>query len=252
MTFLHPLRASLCAGLLGLLTAHASAGLLSFRVSGEFPNSGFSNSPQLVAALDPLIEGQTLQLDFSFDTDAPTRLSNNGTLVRASAVSGMRATVAGFQTSSGACAAGSEHECFVSVGNDLNAPIQTGHDIFGIAFGRSRSAALEQATGLSGLTLLLSLSMDDPQGTLLQDLGLAVDLTSLLPLQRWHGVLRIETTDGAGEAQSARFNWVIRGITRLDEPVVNALPEPSSLTLALLALAGVLARHRRAALPSRS
>ena len=241
--FKHALRAATL-----LLAPHvATAALVTYTVQGTFTGVATGNGV-LVAAVNPLVGGQSLSLSVTLDTAAPRAVAFGGETLY-SAVTASSVSFAGFASTSGACPSVSEFICKVRVRDGTGVPLGTGADQFNIFPAIARSAGLEAATGLGRtLDLQFNLFFNDFTGTALTDDGLDFDLTTANRAMFTAGlsVFAASATGSASLFDRADFAFRVIGITNGSGTPVPAplpaplpAPEPGSLALALLGLAAL-------------
>lgn len=225
------LRQGLAALSLLLAAPLATAALVTYTVQGSFTGAA-SNDAALIAAINPLLTGQSLTLTVTLDTAARGGpLPGGATLYRA--VTGSTARFAGFDSTSGSCPNVSELICTVQVQDGQTALLDP--DRFHVFPAIAHSDALDAAAGLGRhLDLQFMLFFTDLSALALTDDSLGLNLSAANPALL-SGQLGVFAANGQG-FDAARFAF---DVSRVSTDGAVPLPEPGSLALALLALASL-------------
>ncbi|MEO6278381.1 hypothetical protein [Roseateles sp.] len=227
---------TLAALALCLAAPLASAALVTYTVQGGFTGAATGDAA-IAAALDPLLAGQSLSLTVTLDTAAAGSAAPGGFTLYG-AVTASTASFAGFDSTSGGCPSASDFICKVAVHDGVGGFLDP--DQLHIFPAIAHADALDAAAGLGRvLELQFLMFFADPAGLALADDGLGFDLSGLNPA-RFTGQLAVfaSGTSLGDPFDRADFAFDISRITTGDAQA-QALPEPGSLALGLLALAGV-------------
>ncbi|WP_457417927.1 hypothetical protein [Roseateles sp. P5_E7] len=233
------LRRSLAALALLLAAPLASAGLVTYTVQGSFTGAA-TDDAALIAALNPLLTGQSLTVTVTLDlATAGSPLPGGATLYRA--VTASTAQFAGFGSTSGSCPNVSELICTVQVRDGQTALVDP--DRFNLFPAIAHSDALDAAAGLGRhLDLQFMLFFTDFSALALVNDSLGFDLSAANPALI-SGQLGVFSSNGQ-TFDAARFAF---NVSRISADGAQALPEPGSLALSLLALVGLCGLRRASA-----